>query len=272
MLRRLSSVCPLALSISLSVSIVHAQQIPYERILVPLPYSASLPGAFGSLWSTTLTAVNDSDADVRVTECPACLCVESCGERSPHESFDLQLSFPQGYSSAGAFVYVGNPAAGRVRFTLRVQDVSREALTWGTTVPVVRERDAFTGRLQLLDVPVDDRFRVALRVYDFDEPPASGSYDRAVRIRFYQGESRTALFETVSQFFPYRAGTAGYPIASPTLFIGNIVTEFPALGALPPDARVRIEMEPASAGLRYWAFASVTNNETQHVTVIAPAQ
>src|SRR5438105_3909947 len=89
------------------------------------------------------------------------------------------------------------PLALSISLSLRVQDVSREARTWGTTVPVVRERDAFTGRLQLLDVPVDDRFRVALRVYDFDEPPASGSYDRAVRIRFYQGESRTALFETV---------------------------------------------------------------------------
>src|SRR5260370_32300719 len=34
--------------------------------------------------------------------------------------------------------------------------------------------------------------------------------------------------------------------------------------------RVRIEITPATDGLRLWAFVSVTNNETQHVTVIAP--
>lgn len=33
---------------------------------------------------------------------------------------------------------------------------------------------------------------------------------------------------------------------------------------------VRAEIEPLTEGLRYWAFVSVTNNETQHVTTITP--
>jgi hypothetical protein len=34
--------------------------------------------------------------------------------------------------------------------------------------------------------------------------------------------------------------------------------------------RVRVDVEAVSAGLRFWAFASVTNNATQHVTVVTP--
>lgn len=33
---------------------------------------------------------------------------------------------------------------------------------------------------------------------------------------------------------------------------------------------VRVEVEPLGEGARFWAFVSVTNNETQHVTLITP--
>ena len=33
---------------------------------------------------------------------------------------------------------------------------------------------------------------------------------------------------------------------------------------------VRVRLEPVEPGMRYWAFATVTNNETQHVTTITP--
>jgi hypothetical protein len=33
---------------------------------------------------------------------------------------------------------------------------------------------------------------------------------------------------------------------------------------------IRVEISPQTPGMRYWAFVSVTNNETQHVTNIAP--
>ena len=33
---------------------------------------------------------------------------------------------------------------------------------------------------------------------------------------------------------------------------------------------MRIEIQPRTAGKRIWAFASVTHNETQRVTIVAP--
>jgi hypothetical protein len=35
-------------------------------------------------------------------------------------------------------------------------------------------------------------------------------------------------------------------------------------------SRLRIEIEPLAGTTRYWAFVSITNNETQHVTLVTP--
>jgi hypothetical protein len=31
-----------------------------------------------------------------------------------------------------------------------------------------------------------------------------------------------------------------------------------------------VEIEPLDPTTRYWAFASITNDETQHVTIVSP--
>ena len=54
--------------------------------------------------------------------------------------------------------------------------------------------------------------------------------------------------------------------------------DYPGYGEVNPavipgvskDALLRVEIVPLTAGLRYWAFASVTNNATQHVTTVTP--
>jgi hypothetical protein len=35
-------------------------------------------------------------------------------------------------------------------------------------------------------------------------------------------------------------------------------------------SRLRIEVLPETAGAKLWGMVSVTNNDTQHVTIIAP--
>lgn len=34
--------------------------------------------------------------------------------------------------------------------------------------------------------------------------------------------------------------------------------------------KVRIELEPVTPGLKYWAFLSITNNKTQHFYTVLP--
>ncbi len=40
-------------------------------------------------------------------------------------------------------------------------------------------------------------------------------------------------------------------------------------GELHDAQKVRIEIEPQTTGIRYWAFVSVTNNETQQITTLS---
>ncbi len=258
-------------------------QTPYERVLVPITVSAPLPGAYGSVWTTALTVRNDSDEAVVVTTTPVALCGE-CPPVPPRTTFNFPLVVPD--QNLGAFVYVGSPGFGKVTFMLRVQDVSRQAQTWGTQIPVVRERNVYTGKLQLLDIPVDSHSRSALRVYDFD-PPAPAA-PRAVRLRIYDmcgiGPidshcSNDPLVDSVLTLATTPESSEAYPDHPAGAMIGNLIDAFPQLASVPPTvlpsgkfrpASVRIDIDAFSPGLRFWAFVSATNNETQHVTTIAP--
>jgi len=181
------------------------------------------------------------------------------------------------------FVYVGAAGAGKVTFNLRVQDTSRQAQTWGTTIPVVREKDVYTSTLHLLDVPVDSHFRSALRIYDFDADDAP----KQVRVRIYDlcgpfftpipAECPTA--PRVDTFLTLTGGAV--PQYPSSVMVADILTAFPDLAnvkAIPlpfgdsRPAAVRVDIDPISPNLRFWAFVSATNNDTQHVTTILPSQ
>jgi hypothetical protein len=260
-------------------------QPPYERVLIPIVVNTPIAGAFGSLWQTFFTVRNDADQAVVVESLPEGPCT-FCPPVPPHQTIALGITAPD--PNSGTFLYVGSPGLGKVTLSLRVQDLSRQALTWGTSIPVVRERNAFTGKLQLLDIPVDNRFRLALRVYDID-PPAS----RQVRVRvftnmsspYYQApvDSSTPLVDTTVTLTPkFAQGSDRFADQPGTSMIGDLVAAYPQLTSVPPlrpgvegldtTPRIRIEMDPMTQGVRFWAFVSVTNNETQHVTVIAPQE
>jgi len=191
--------------------------------------------------------------------------------------------------NAGTFLYISNTGIGKVTFGLRVQDTSRQSSTWGTSVPVVREKDIYTGKLQLLNIPVNANFRAALRVYDFD---TTSPNPRLVRLRIYDMcgigpfdntvpfpcTPATPLVDTTLSLVPAGPNASfSMPTNPATTMIGDLVSNFPQLAALPPRPgeetgipRVRIDIDPITPSLRFWAFASVTHNVTQHVTVITP--
>ena len=106
--------------------------------------------------------------------------------------------------------------------------------------------------------------RETLRIYDFDGPA-----DRVVAVRFFKDDASEAAVETqvTLRTFPAAVIDPVYPEVPGYAQIGNFVRAFPELvGA----SRVRIEILPVTPGLRFWAFVSVTNNETQHVTAVLP--
>lgn len=177
---------------------VHAQSREmYERLLVPTVIENEVPGGYGSRWTTRIVGHNASDATVQVAQdiggCALGVCPTDTAE--PNSTFTyLNGSFllPTSLAGTGSFLHVARPHNASVTFNLRVQDVSRQALTWGTELPVVRESEAFVDTLELLNIPTDSRFRVAVRIYDF-EPERT---EHHVRLRVY-GATNQLIAETM---------------------------------------------------------------------------
>ncbi|HLJ74591.1 MAG TPA: hypothetical protein VKU62_08410 [Thermoanaerobaculia bacterium] len=251
-----------------------------SKVLVPIVPSifGPTPGAYGSLWTAVLVARNHSDTAVDVAAGGGCAIPEGCGTtHGPQTTFAPYIATAN--PNAGLFVFISEPDA--ISFELRVQDLSRQAETWGTSIPVVRETDTFTTTLQLLDVTVDSKFRSALRVYAFELAPLSE--EPKVRVRIYD-MCGIGVLDAQCSDVPLVDAQLDLPfvddrILPESAMIADLVAAFPQVASVPavitgsgparPPA-VRIEIDPINPGLRFWAFATVTNNATQHVTAITP--
>lgn len=267
-----------ALALMAFASHASAQNTAYERVLFPVyaPASVPVPGAFGSRWITETSARNDSTAPIDVFQVQCvyfCTSIgATCGIGKPLapgarvSGFAIHDEDPR---QPGVFVYIPRAAMNDVSMNLRVRDISRSATSFGTEVPVVREKDQLEGTTTLLDVPTDARFRQHLRIYGISSP--TGASD--MRVRIFELDGVVPLFETVVRIVPPQrrallqnaddpdVGWPGYAE------ISNLQQVLPQQGA---PARVRVELEPLVEGLRYWAFVAITNNDTQQVTTVTP--
>jgi hypothetical protein len=132
----------------------------------------------------------------------------------------------------------------------------------GTELPVIRPDELLHGRnAQLFNIPLTKQnFRVMLRIYDVTYSTSRfGVY-------FYPNEGGALAV--------YNAGlTASSPqtgsFRSEAAYVEFDVSALLQLHRVWPDA-LRIRIEPLTPGSRYWAFASITNNETQLVTLVTP--
>jgi hypothetical protein len=134
-------------------------------------------------------------------------------------------------------------------------------------VPVVRTRDRFSHPFSIVDVPVSSGLRSLLRLYSMNAAGAA-----SVRVRFYAVDPNT-----------------GFPAARPDTLIAEVTPAF----VLPPTesapycpayaeialwrepslqnaSRIRVEVVPGDSIQQYWGFVSVTNNDTQEVSIITP--
>lgn len=232
----------------------------YHRYLVPIVIVGEVAGGYGSRWRSELVGRNEMDRFVRVVQDPG-----SCHITCPKENADPRSTFSLNWEGAplpgaGAFIYVADVLNPKISLNLRIQDVSRQALTWGTEIPIVHEGEARTDAMQLINVPSDSRFRVALRVYDF---APRQDVTTQVRVRFYPKDGITVLAERILNL-PGPFQDQEYPGYGEIL---DVTGEHPQLQG---HTTFRVEIAPITAGLEYWAFVAVTNNETQHVTTITP--
>jgi hypothetical protein len=180
----------------------------------------------------------------------------------PHQTERVFVNRREGVD--GAFLYVPKPLADAAKMSLRVRDTSKNAASLGTDIPVVRGSDA-AGDLTLIDIPVEPQYRATLRIYAFTAAPMQ------VGVTIYREDGLIPidhldldLIGIVNTLFDPFPSHPAYLALDPLT---------PAVRAA--GGRVRIELTNYNQILSpppppIWAFVSITNNETQQVTVVTP--
>lgn len=248
---------------------MYAQAVETERILLPTVANQPVRGAFGSLWQTKLKILNASSTRVAVSGIDTACRIPPCFAAVLEPESTISAIPTLGQDSGVSVLMVPRGRASDLRVHLRVQDLSRQSQTWGTEIPVVRETDALTGRHDLLDIPLETNFRTTIRIYDFN--PVHNE-PREIRLRFFRivPERQYDHQQVVDEFLAearFRLPLLGQPeLGLP----GFTSIPLSTVQGLPTSGIVRVELTPLSGDLRYWAYASITNNETQHVTIVTP--
>jgi hypothetical protein len=249
------------------------QQPAYSLVLIPLDYGNVVPGAFGSEWSADLWVANHSDQPVSTNYCEVRGCPDwsKSGAIPARQAFQNPMNVYHGREPGVVwFLSPGDPE--KLQFNLRLYERSENTVRQGIEIPVVREGEFFTGPLELLNVPSGGSERVALRIYDPDAARRDEAFEpreKFVRLEVLTGEhlrEPSVLLDTVLMF----------PVAHRSLdesALEPAVIELFSLHAmvdLTGRSAVRIRVTPVTEGLRIWAMASVTDNETHYVSIISP--
>jgi hypothetical protein len=242
----------------------------YEQVLLPIYLNEVEPGANGSQWRTDLWIRNNSPKAITLAPWPCTPAGAACppvfpwtetlaAQRSIH---NLPPAYKQENGNPSRLLYVMHETPSDVSFGLRFADTSRSALHSGTEMPVIRESEFLTKPAQLHNVPVANPFRVMLRVYEME------TGDRPYLVTFYaQGAVDVPLMEVIMRPVTNQTGEFRTEAAYAQLDVTQLISDNRQVQW--PES-VRIEVKPQSAASRFWAFASVTNNGTQLVTLVTP--
>jgi hypothetical protein len=212
----------------------------FEPILFPVSFQG--PGALGSQWLTeSFISANGAPAVFR-DPLP-------CGSCSNGLNFGTKQLLNNG-NPWGHVLYALRGTADSLVFASRIRDTSRQSQTAGTEVPVVRERD-FRGQLRFLNLPVDPRYRVMLRLWSLTDSPQFIAVVDSIPAQ--QQPLTVSRIPGTSMWFGTLDVTPLLTKAS------NNPTNLAVIGingSLPPPA--------------IWGMLSITNNDTQQVTIVSP--
>jgi hypothetical protein len=212
----------------------------FEPILFPLSFQG--PGAFGSQWTTDSFLLSDTSVHFR-DPTPCAPCQTDTGAKLANDG-----------NPWGHVLYAMRGTTGMLDLDSRIRDTSRAAQTAGAEVPIVRERD-FRGEIRFLNVPVDARYRTMLRVWSL------GDYQFIVS--FNQIPVQNVLLPLTR--IPGTAMWFGSIDATSRLLLSTstpvIIDVHPSGFATPPSPLLSPPI---------WGMLSITNNDTQQVTIISP--
>jgi hypothetical protein len=239
----------------------------FQVILVPLSFEVEKDGAFGSLWSTEIWLRNLGVTPLPFAQGPPdcrIICPDGPLFTLPAQKTIRWRNDISHRLVPGVLLYVEKARADELAISLRIRDTSR-SLAEGTEIPVVREPALLPRRITLLNVPIGGDSRSHLRIYDATNAP-----DTVVRIRLIAEEDDVLLREMVVLLERGMTAIAAFSPFPSFAEIQNLGDVLPLLQEVTPSQRIRIEIESLVGDRQLWAFASVTHNETQFVTVVSP--
>jgi hypothetical protein len=231
----------------------------YERILFPVFLGG--PGSFGAQWRTDASLHNGAGFPWAPSSGSMFLvgCFPICDFR-PQANADVTITSSDGSTPAGIVEWAPRQAAALADFGLIVRNLSISTTDLGSEVPVVREKDLFARPFSLLNVPTSPQSRITLRIFDVEGT-------RRINLRIYAVRRNRNSELLVGQPFTLTAQTS--LLGGGMSVFNDLLAVFPNLANQGP-LRIEIAPESPSDVRSLWGFVSVTNNETQHVTVISP--
>jgi IPT/TIG domain-containing protein len=220
-------------------------QSAFDPILFPV-FLPPVDGAFGSRFETTARVSNRTFARQSTFYGVDTSCYLFTPTTGPYDANVISQSreLLTGCSRSIGRVFWVRRSGTPLVANLRVRDTSRQASSHGVEVPVVQFSDFTNDRIVLMGVPADPRFRKMLRVYSLD----SGSVFANLS---FNGQSVSPIFlkPSASIFEPAYTELDDFPTN------------------LPAGSTMEVSLTSPN---RIWAFISVTNNDTQEITLISP--
>lgn len=161
---------------------------------------------------------------------------------------------------AGALLQIPVSRAEDLSLSARLLELSRRSQPTGVEVPLIPEDQFLTGESHILAVPNTTEIRTSLRVYD---PGSSDDVRIAVEVITLEGEliTSTTLEPKVTAPWILESGhfVPGFAVIHDLASVLQIPEDVEAytIRLVPEDERP------------YWAMASTTHDDTQHVLIIS---
>lgn len=223
----------------------------HEKVLFPLNFEGS--GANGAQWTTENWLFNGAPIPVIL----------------PHDEGVLdggRERIVPGAADGGVFQYVPRDLEPWFSYASHIRDRSRVASDLGTAIPIVRRRDT-ASVLRFARVRLQPGYRAMLRIYDFDVV-AGRVVD--VTIRTANGEIETGrVVASATRVLQGGVVCVTTPCYQPSPAFSSI--DLTALPALQGAHEVEVTLGSRRRDARLWALISITNNESQHVSIWTPS-
>lgn len=220
--------------------------------LVPISTPDALPGAYGTLWQTSLWLHNGSSQSLRLRDCGNVI-GPPCDRPIYEPGTTRQVSALERFSAAGPVLfYVPADIAGDILLSNRLFELTRNSQPAGVHIPIVREDRFFRSATRFIGIPNAPDSRVTLRVYDPRRKVGS-----TVRVEIFDTDDRRLASRDVSLNY------ASSPADPGTAVVNDLTSVFPNL---PPVFDIRVSA--VTPGMEYWAMVSLTDNRTQQALLV----